>query len=109
MVADRKGVITHQVHSGNVRLAAENRGEDGAAFAPAADPWEKAASIGRAACPGRLGKRVGPTGREPVLAGSRQGGWNADPGWRVQYWALLGARRFAPAASVVARSRPSRV
>src|SRR6266496_589858 len=29
MVADRNGVITHQVHSGNVRLAAENRGEGG--------------------------------------------------------------------------------
>src|SRR5205823_11468279 len=29
MVADRKGVITHQVHSGDVRLAAENRGEGG--------------------------------------------------------------------------------
>ena len=29
MVADCKGVITHQVHSGNVRLPAKNRGEGG--------------------------------------------------------------------------------
>ena len=28
-----------------------------------------------------IGKRIGPTGREPVLAGSGQGGCNGDPGW----------------------------